>query len=122
MTIQLSFSKDENELLPDYRNKIARAESTEDVKKIFTKTVGHLLERVFGDSLKIEYGDVSLKPGELDGHAFTLNDRIKTNPAFTEIWEKSDLRHVLGRLAQTAHNRHKHLEKHPEKTNAKIRM
>lgn len=123
MTIQLSFSKDENELLPDFRNKISKAESTEDVKKIFAQTMGHLMGRVFGEQLKVEYGDISLNPEEVNGSpAFTLSDDLRAKPEFTEIWEKSDLPKVMGRMAQTAQNRYKHLEKHPEKTNAKIRM
>jgi hypothetical protein len=121
MTTQLSFTKDENELLPDFRNKIGKAESTEDVKKIFTQTMGILLKRIFTERLQIEYGDVSLNV--MNGSAtFSVSQRLGSKPEFVEIWEKSDLPNVIGRLAQTAQNRYKHLEKHPEKTNAKIRM
>ncbi|ADH85131.1 hypothetical protein [Desulfurivibrio alkaliphilus] len=123
MTVQLSFSKDENELLPDFRNKISKAESTEDVKKVFAQTTGQLLTRIFGDKIKTEYEDIRLNPAEINGApAFTVTSNLKDQPNFVEIWENSDLPHVVGRLAQTAKNRYKHLEKHPEKTNAKIRM
>lgn len=123
MTTQLSFSKDENELLPDFRNKIGKAESTEDVKKIFAHTMGQLLARIFDGRLPVEYGDISLRPEEVNGSpAFRLSENLQGRTEFTEIWEQSDLPKVIGRLAQTAQNRYKHLEKHPEKTNAKIRM
>ena len=123
MTIQLSFSKDENELLPDFRNKISKAESTEDVKKVFAQTTGQLLIRIFGDKLKTEYEDIKLHPEALNrAPAFTVAEHLKSRTDFMEIWDNSDLPHVVGRLAQTAQNRFKHLEKHPEKTNAKIRM
>ncbi|MFH7319130.1 hypothetical protein ACHHRT_00810 [Desulfurivibrio sp. D14AmB] len=121
MTTQLSFNKDENELLPDYRNKIGKAESTEDVKKIFAQTMGALLTRVFNGNLQVEYDDISLAP-QTEARPFTLSDRLGGRSEFAELWEKSDLPHVIGRLAQTAQNRYRHLEKHPEKTNSKIRM
>lgn len=123
MTTQLSFSKDENELLPDFRNKIGRAESTEDVKKIFAHTTELLLKRIFTSSLPLDYGDISLVPdGAEDSPPFTLSGQLTSRQEFTEIWGKSDLPKVLTRLAQSAKNRHKHLEKNPEKTNSKIRM
>ncbi|MEW6665715.1 MAG: hypothetical protein AB1512_10915 [Thermodesulfobacteriota bacterium] len=37
-------------------------------------------------------------------------------------WTDSDLPHVIERLAEAATGRYKHVEKHPEKTEAKIRM
>lgn len=121
MTTQLSFNKDENELLPDFRNKIGRAESTEDVKKIFAHTMGALMSRVFSGNLTVEADDISLAP-EAATRPFTLSARLGGHSEFTELWGKSDLPHVIGRLAQTAQNRSRHLEKHPEKTNSKIRM
>lgn len=121
MTTQLSFSKDEHEILPNFRNKINKAESTEDVKKIFAQTMGNLMGRVFDGNLKIDYEDVSLLP-EGGQRPFKLSERLGGRPEFVELWENSDLPHVISRLAHTAQNRHRHLEKHPEKTNAKIRM
>lgn len=121
MTTQLSFSKDENELLPDFRNRISKAESTEDVKKVFAQTMGNLLDRVTAGKLRLDYDDVSLLP-EADNRPYSLSKRLSEQQEFSDLWRKSDLPHVIGRLAQTAQNRYRHLEKHPEKTNAKIRM
>lgn len=120
MTTQLSFSKQENEILPEFRNKISKAESTEDTKKFFAQTAGNLLAQIFGEAVSCEYGDLALAP---EGDTlFTVSDHLHDQTAFRKVWENSDLLHVLGRLAQTAVNRYKHLEKHQEKTNAKIRM
>ncbi|TBV79862.1 MAG: hypothetical protein EYX74_06355 [Desulfobulbaceae bacterium] len=122
MTTQLSFSKDENELLPDFRNKINKAESAEDVKKFFSQTMGLLLARIFTKDQAIEDTDISLRIGKPSGDPpFILGQRLGKTPEFIDIWEKSDLPHIVARLAQTAQNRYKHLEKNPEKTEAKIR-
>ena len=119
MTKQLSFSKLENEIMPDFRNRINQAESAEDVKKFFVYAVNELMNNVFAGKLRFEYGDISLAPAT--DQQFSVAERLLGTKEFTEIWNGSDLRHVTGRLAQTAANRYKHLEKHPEKTNAKIR-
>jgi len=42
MTKQISFTKQENELLPDYRNKLNQAESVEDVRKFFIYAANEL--------------------------------------------------------------------------------
>jgi len=120
MTRQLSFSKYENEIMPDYRDRLNRAESAEDVKKFFVYATNELMNSVFAGRLRFDYGDISLAP--LSDQQYTVNTRLLDTPEFTELWEGSDLRHVTGRMAQVAANRFKHLEKHPEKTNAKIRM
>ncbi|MDZ7641335.1 MAG: hypothetical protein U5J62_04820 [Desulfurivibrio sp.] len=121
MTTQLSFSKDENEILPDFRNKINKAESTEDVKKIFAYTMGNLLGRVFNGNFKIEYDDISLLP-DAEQRPFQLSSRLGQRPEFVELWDNSDLPHVVSRLAHTAQKHYRHLGKNPEKTNSKIRM
>lgn len=121
MTKQLSFSKFENEIMPDFRNQINRAESAEDVKKFFAYATKELLANVFAGKVALEYGDISLDP-TAETQNFKVTERLLDLKEFNEIWNNSDLRHVTGRLAQTAVNRYKHMEKHPEKTNAKIRM
>lgn len=121
MTRQLSFSKFENEIMPDFRNRINRAESDEDVKKFFAYAANELMTNVFAGKIAFEYGDVTLDP-TAETQPFKVTERLLGLKEFKEIWQNSDLRHVTGRLAQTAANRCKHLGKHPEKTNAKIRM
>ena len=120
MTKQLSFSKYENEIMPDFRDRINRAESAEDVKKFFVYATNELMNNVFAGKLRLEYGDISLTPA--GDQQFTVNERLLGMKEFTEVWNVSDLRHVTGRMAQAAANRYKHMEKHTEKTNAKIRM
>ena len=46
MTKQISFSKYEQKVLPNFRQKISQSESIEDVKKFFIYTVKELLESI----------------------------------------------------------------------------
>ena len=119
MSTQLSFTKFENKLLPDYRHKISTAESTEDVKKFFVYTSLELFREIFPEKTDFDYGDITLTPG--GESSFTLNEQLQASTEFSSTWNSSDLNHILSRLAETAINRYKHLEKNPAKTEAKIR-
>jgi hypothetical protein len=123
MTVQHSFSKIEKELLPAFRQQIGAAESTEDVKKFFVHTILDFVTKATGGELKPVYEDISLNhAGEVGDSQFNLSESITSHPVFRSIWETSDMRHIVGRFASSACNRHKHLEKNPGKTEAKIRM
>jgi hypothetical protein len=120
MSRQLSFTKFEKELLPDFRQKINKAESSEDVKTFYARTSLALFDKAFEGELSLEFEDIILQPGHDD--KYVLSDRLLASPDFTEVWNNSDLPNVLGRFTDTALNRFVHLEKHPEKTESKIRM
>ncbi len=47
MPKQLSFTKDENQIVGGYRQKLNQAESTEDVRRCFTYKVSELFAKVF---------------------------------------------------------------------------
>lgn len=119
MAEMLSFTKFENEILPNYRNKLNTAESTEDVKKFFCYSIKELFEKIFEDRLSVGYEDIALDTEDAPG--YTLSENITNNDAFTTVWGKSDLSHILERLAESAVNRFRRLQKNPEKTEAKIR-
>ncbi|PLX49757.1 MAG: hypothetical protein C0613_06145 [Desulfobulbaceae bacterium] len=120
MSRQLSFTKIEKELLPDFRQKINQAESSEDVKTFYARTALELFDKVFEGSLSLDFDDISLQPGH--DNKYSLSNRLLEASEFNEIWDNSDLPNVLQRFTETALNRYAHLEKHPEKTEAKIRM
>jgi len=123
MTVQLSFSKIEKELLPAFRQQIGSAESTEDVKKFFVHTILDLVSRACGDDVKPRYEDIHLNDtGKSDECKFSFSDSLTANPQFSSIWGESDLQHIVDRFAVAACHRYKHLKKNPEKTEAKIRM
>ena len=119
MTEQLSYTKFEHELRPHFRQRLNKAESTEDVKKFFIYTVQELLMKVLEGEVEVYFEDVALKPDQ--NPPYVLSQRLQEMDSLKSVWENSDLPHVLDRLAESAVNRYKHLQKNPEKTEAKIR-
>jgi hypothetical protein len=120
MTEKHSFTKYENECLPGFRQSINKAESVEDVRRVFAYTTRYLMEKVFGGEAIFRDEDVTLDISEKS--RFSLNSRLFSEKGFKSTWDNSDLPRMVGRFAETAARRIKHLEKHPEKTDAKIRM
>jgi hypothetical protein len=118
MARQLSFSKYEQELRPELRQNLNIAESTEDVKKFFVYTIQKLFGRVLEGKEPFTYEDIRLDPQEQSG--FIISDRLLRNPDFAAVWRDSDLSNIVQRIADAAGNRHKHLQKNPAKTEAKI--
>ena len=119
MEKQISVVKHENNILPGFRSKISRAESTEDVKKFFIHSIRELLVRVFQDNKYLDFDAISLSPE--DNPLFKLKKDEMTTGEFSDMWKHSDLQRVIGRLAETASHRYRHLDKKPEKTETKIR-
>ena len=120
MSRQISFSKHGNKVLPHYRERISKAESTEDLKKFFVYTSRELFGEVFCGKIEIDYDDIALTPK--DPPFYTLSDKLMADPNFTDCWRDSDLRKIVGDLAGTAMKRYIHLEKNPAKSQSKIRM
>ncbi len=118
MKKQISYSKHEQEIRRILRASIGSAESTEDVKKIFFYAVRNLLKKVLELEMGVDYEDIRLEPSEREG--FAISSRLWGMPAFASAWHNSDLPHILRRMADVAIKRSKHLEKHPDKTEAKI--
>jgi len=118
MARQLSFSKYEQELRPELRQNLNIAESTEDVKKFFVYTIQKLFGRVLEGKEAFKYEDIRLDPQEQSG--FIISDKLLGDPDFEAVWRNSDLSNIVKRIADAAGNRHKHLQKNPAKTEAKI--
>ena len=113
-----SFTKVERELRGEYRTKINIAESTEDVKKFFGQTVMKLFSMVFEDKVPVTYEDISLDSGQCEN--FRIREGLSRHETFREVWDGSDLPDIVRRLAEQACKRVKHLEKNPDKTEAKM--
>jgi len=118
MERQLSFSKYEQELRPELRQNLNIAESTEDVKKFFVYTIRKLFGRVLEGKEPFTYEDIRLDPQEQSG--FIISIKLLGNPDFEAVWQNSDLSNIVKRIADAAGNRHRHLQKNPAKTEAKI--
>lgn len=120
MTRQISFSAHERRLLPKFREKINKAESSEDVKKVFTHTVEELLNGVLDRTVRVGAKDIALVPNSEP--PYQVSEGLRTHQLLKFYWSESDLPHVIQRLAESAMRRHKRLQKHPERTELKIRM
>jgi hypothetical protein len=94
------------------------AESTEDVKKFFVYTIQKLFGKVLERKENFTYEDIRLDPQKQSG--FIISDKLLGDPDFAAVWHDSDLYNIVKRIADAAGNRHKHLEKNPAKTEAKI--
>jgi hypothetical protein len=120
MVKQVSFTQFENEMLPDFRLKLSAAETGEEVKTHFSQAASDLLADIFPE--KTDRPDVPVTLAPTEEPFYSLSPELDSDPDFTAVWNTSDLPRVIARLAKSAANRCRHLEKHPEKTEAKIRM
>jgi len=120
MTKRVSFTKYLNKLLPKFREDMNRAESTEDVRKFFSYTVKELLKDIIEKEIEIRDEDIIFLPEKPP--YFSLSQKLFSDDRLKNMWEESDLPHIIEKLADSALGRFKHLEKHPEKTESKIRM
>ncbi len=118
MEKMLSFTRKYDEIIPEFREKINKAEHIEDIVNTFELSVVKLLENILEKELDIEEDDIIFNPE--NPPYYKISDRIISE--LNEKWTNSDLPHLLEKLAEQAYKKYKHLEKHPEKTEAKIRM
>lgn len=119
MTYVRSYTRVERELMHHYRHQLNHAESEEDIKKFFARTIQHLLRTIMNNEVSIEDNDATLDPGS--SPYYEISDRLAGTTAFQELREHSDLNAVLKRFAEPAVKHYHHLRGRPEKTEAKIR-
>ncbi len=119
MALQFSFTKVENEVLPDFRKKLSLAESPEDVRNIFSYASMEVFNSIFMDKLDFDNEDITLILNREP--YFKVSNRLFDSEDFRSLWNDSDLPRVLGRFAKSAMQRYKRLEKYSEKTDTKIR-
>lgn len=116
---KISFRKFEHMIVPQFRQKMNEAESITDVRTGFFYVIMDFFDKAFEGGFRVSDEDVILRPH--DQPCFSLSRRLGKDGHFQSIWQDSDLPNVIGRLAESAANRYRHLEKHREKTDAKIR-
>ncbi len=118
MEKRISFTKQENALLPGFRQRMNQAESTEDIRKFFAQSMAELIGNCLQADVGWKYEDIRLDPES--GQGYAVSARLAEHPIFAEAYASSDLPRILGDLAATAVNDFKHLAKNPAKTNAKM--
>ena len=114
----LSFTRKYDEIIPEYREKINKAEHIEDVVNAFFLAVTKLLQSILEKDLNINEDDIIFDSENPPYYQLSRNLISQLN----EKWTNSDLPHLIERLAEQASKKYKHLEKHPEKTESKIKM
>ncbi|MFK4766101.1 hypothetical protein ACI3L3_15140 [Desulfobaculum sp. SPO524] len=119
MTKQFSFVKYENEVLPEYRNKLSLAETAEDVRTCFGYTVRELFAKALNGEELVDEDDIILEAENEKG--YEISEKVRNNETVAVLWEGSDLKRVMKNIADSAHKRIMRIDKHPEKTDAKIR-
>lgn len=107
MGYETSFTKIENELTPDFRDRMKGAEGVTDVQKIYAEFVREMLSRLTGAEVVLDEGDVRVDP-EVEG-GIVLGPGITQNPDFDKFFERSDLPDILRRQGQHAANKIIHL-------------
>ena len=113
-----SFTRKFDEIIPEFREKINNAENIEDVVNAFFIAVNRLLESVMEKEITFEEDDIIFDP--YTPPFYEISNRLIS--ILNEKWTNSDLPTLIERLAQQASKKYKHLEKHPERTEAKIKI
>lgn len=120
MTRQMSFTRFEQVLLPGFRERLDKAESSQDVHREFSAVVALLLSDAFGESAVVRDEDVMLRTDLTPG--YELAPAIRNLSEFEALWGQSDLPRILAEFAQMSAKRIVHLSRHPEKTESKQRQ
>ena len=95
MVRQLSYTKYENEILPEFRQKLNQAESTEDVKKFFTQTIRILFEKILERKVVLSNEDMTLIIDK-EPH-YKIARQFKSSEELNALLKDSDLSNVLNR-------------------------
>ncbi len=119
MTYVRSYAHVERELIHHYRDQLNHAESEEDVKKFFSRTIQNLLEKILDNEVPVRDNDATLTPGT--SPYYEISERLSETAIFQDLRRHSDINAVLKRFAEPAVNHYRHLRGHPEKTESKIR-
>lgn len=119
MIKQLSFTKYTREILPDFRCRINKAESEEELRNAFYQAGKALFDVFLAGKPPCEPLDIRLEPEA--GPHYSLSARLLRDRNFRKVWENSDLEPAIRKMAEAAVHRWRHLAAHQEKTTAKIR-
>ena len=118
----VSFAPIEKELMHEMRNTVKRVEDTIDLENRFSTIMKALLEKACERQhipIDVDIDDVVFDPEA--GNYYVLSKKLKNIAGFSDLWDSSDLKHVIGRFAESAYRKYLHLHRHPEKARFKIR-
>lgn len=119
MSAKISYSAVENKYWPGFREKINHCENPLEVAGLFSSTTASIINEI-DELLEVRNDEVNFVPLE-DECCYSFADRLKEGPRLRAYFDESDIGSILDRFAYAAKNRQVHLDKHPEKTNSKIK-
>jgi len=116
MTKNVSYSQLEKKFASTFSKDLMLAESTEDVRKFFSRTIIKLISQASDGKITPEEEDISLTPsGE---KTYSVDDHLTKDESVSTFWHNSDIHAIIERFALKAIKSVKHLDKHPEKDRA----
>jgi hypothetical protein len=118
----VSFAPLERELMHEMRKCIRSVEDTIDLENRFSAIMKHLLEQACERQhipINVCMHDVMFNPEA--GNYYIISKKLRKIAGFSELWDSSDLKNVIGRFAGSAYRKYRHLHRHPEKARFKTR-
>ena len=119
MGMTRSLSSEVREVAHSFREKINLAEDRVDLSNSFSMAALEVVKKCIRHDADIRIDDITLDVNSPKG--FTYSERINSMPEFRELLSETDLESQIIHFADAAKHRYKHLARHPEKTNLKIR-
>lgn len=115
-----SLSSELREVSHSFREKISHAEDRVDILNSFSMAAREIVRKSIRDGADIRIDDITLNLNSAKG--FSYSERISSDPEFRGLLSSTDIESQIVHLADAAKHRCRHLSKHPEKTNLKIRQ
>jgi uncharacterized protein (DUF4415 family) len=119
MTMTRSLSSELREAAHSFREKINHSEDRVDLMNSFSMAAREVVKKSIKTDADIRIDDITLDINSARG--FNYSERINSLPEFIELLKETDIESQITHFAEAAKNRCRHLSKHHEKTNLKIR-
>jgi len=120
MGLTKSLSSESREVAHSFREKISHAEDRVDLMNSFSMAAREVVKKSIKNDADIRIDDITL---DIDSpRGFHYSERINSIPEFRELLNETDIESQIIHFAEAARHRCKHLSRHPEKTNRKIRQ
>ncbi len=114
-----SLSSEMKGIASTFREKINLSEDKVDLMNNFSMAALELLRKSIKKGSDVRMDDIMLDINSPKGIQYS--ERLNSLPEFRELLSETDIETQITHLADAAKHRYKHLSKHREKTNLKIR-
>ncbi len=119
MGITRSLSSEARDVAHSFRKQINLSEDRVDLMNHFSIAALEIVRKSISNDADLRMDDITLDIDSPKGVHYS--DRLNSIPEFRELLNGTDLESQITHLAEAAKHRCKHLAKHREKTNRKIR-